>query len=304
MDSVALNNAISVPYTNTLAGSAASQTVPGGQTFADLLTAQLSDTTQVTLAESAGVAASSLSDASALAGYNIVYDSDVTADGTAAADITATDATASGTNSVSTSNESDSSNNTLMTLLMMMCSGSSGESNGTNAAMMSLLSSLQDSGISSLLSAGDISSLTSILSGQTSATGKTIVDQAMTRLGDPYSKSKRGTGNYVDCSYFAQWAYKQAGIDIPGTAAAQAKYCYENGYTISKDELKPGDLIFWTKHSSDSGRWREIHHVAIYAGDGKIVEAKNPKNGVEVDDIWGKSGNGGDWEIVMYARPY
>jgi len=128
--------------------------------------------------------------------------------------------------------------------------------------------------------------------------GKSIVDAAMSRLGDPYSKTYRGSGNYVDCSYLAQWAYKQAGISIPGTAAAQAKYCYENGFTISKSELKPGDLIFWENTQSDT-RWRHIHHVGIYAGNGKVVEAKGTKKGVEIDDIW----ESGKWKIVMYARP-
>jgi cell wall-associated NlpC family hydrolase len=195
----------------------------------------------------------------------------------------------------------------MLLMMMMMCGGGSSVSGGgMNAAMTSLLSAMQGDGLSGLLSASGLSALRSaaFANPASGATGQAIVNQAMTRLGDPYSKSKRGTGNYVDCSYLAQWAYKQMGVDIPGTAAAQAKYCYENGYTISKDELQPGDLVFWTKHSSTAGRWRNIHHVGIYAGDGKLVEAKNNKNGVEVDDMWGQEGSGGDWEIVMYARPY
>ena len=223
---------------------------------------------------------------------------DAAQDYTALAETETDDATLAETAGIETQDDQ------LMQLLLMMAN-SSGGSNGMNAGMLSLLSNLQGDGVNGLLRTSSLSELASILIGQTTnATGQTIVNQAMTRLGDPYSKSKRGTGDYVDCSYLAQWAYKQAGVDIPGTAAKQAQYCYENGYEISKDELRPGDLIFWTKHSATEGRWRDIHHVAIYAGNGKIVEAKNPQNGVEVGNLWGQEGNGGDWEIVMYARPH
>jgi cell wall-associated NlpC family hydrolase len=291
MDSVVLNTATSSLYSSTYAGSAETGTAAESQTFAEMFAAQLQGNT---LAAVSGVnTESASSEAETVAGT----DSPAT---------TATGTGSSGTTALSnTADGSDSSDNLMMMLLMMMNAGTSGSGSGMNAAMTSLLSNMQGGGLSNVLASGGLSGLSSAIFNDPafSAKGQAIVNQAMTRLGDPYSKSKRGTGNYVDCSYLAQWAYKQAGVDIPGTAAAQAKYCYENGYTISKDELQPGDLIFWTKHSSDSGRWQEIHHVAIYAGDGKIVEAKNPKNGVEVDDIWGESGSGGDWEIVMYARP-
>lgn len=174
----------------------------------------------------------------------------------------------------------------MLSMCLMMC----GSSLSSSPAMESLLSVLS----------GNPSSQSSEASSEAS-TGKSIVDSALTRIGDPYSKSKRGSGDYVDCSYLAQWAYDQNGISIPGTAAGQAKYCYDNGYTISKDDLKPGDLVFWTEKGSNS-RWHEIHHVAIYAGDGKIVEAKTSTKGVVLDDMWGE--NGDKWQVVMYARPY
>ncbi|MEL7608686.1 MAG: C40 family peptidase [Bacillota bacterium] len=128
-----------------------------------------------------------------------------------------------------------------------------------------------------------------------------IVQAALTRLGDPYSKAKRGTGDYVDCSYLAKWAYEQVGIALPSTSAAQAKYCHDNGYEISKSELQPGDLVFWSDTSCSCGRWNEIHHVAIYAGNNKVIEAKPSTGEVVLDRIWGE--NGSDWKIVMYARP-
>jgi cell wall-associated NlpC family hydrolase len=281
MESVAIGSAVQ-PYNTAGAGSTLAGSVASGQTFAELFAAQMKDNT---LAAVSGV------DTGAASADMAAADADTLSD---------TGVSSYDTSSYTTKSTSDSDDN-LMMMLLLMSAGSSGSSNGMNAAMTSLLSAMQGDGLSSLL---DVSGLSSLNNSTSSATGQAIVQEAVSRLGDPYSKSKRGTGDYVDCSYLAQWAYKQEGIDIPGTAAAQAKYCYENGYTISKDELQPGDLIFWTKHSSTAGRWHNIHHVGIYAGDGKIVEAKNNKNGVEVDNIWGEEGSGGDWEIVMYARPY
>jgi cell wall-associated NlpC family hydrolase len=132
--------------------------------------------------------------------------------------------------------------------------------------------------------------------------GADIVEAALTRLGHPYSQKYRGSKNYVDCSYLAYWAYKQAGVNIPSTSVTQAKYCYDNGYNVGKSELQPGDLIFWSKLSCNCGRWKEIHHVGIYIGDGKTIEASSSSGCVVVRDIWGE--NGATWRIHSYARPY
>jgi cell wall-associated NlpC family hydrolase len=132
--------------------------------------------------------------------------------------------------------------------------------------------------------------------------GAAIVESALTRLGHPYSQPKRGTGDYVDCSYLTWWAYHQAGVDIPSTSDTQAQYCYDNGYNIGKSELQPGDLIFWSKLSCNCGRWQEIHHVGIYIGDGKTIEASSSKGRVVINELWGE--NGATWRIYSYARPY
>lgn len=136
----------------------------------------------------------------------------------------------------------------------------------------------------------------------TGTKGAVIVEAALTRLGHPYSQEYRGTKNYVDCSYLAWWAYNQAGVDIPSTSVTQAKYCYDNGCNIGKSELQPGDLIFWSKPSCHCGRWEEIHHVGIYIGDGKTIEASSGKGRVVINTLWGE--NGTTWRIHSYARPY
>lgn len=122
--------------------------------------------------------------------------------------------------------------------------------------------------------------------------GGIIAQAAIGRVGTPYSK--------LDCSDLSEYAYAQAGVSIPGTSVSQAKFCYDNGYTISASQLQPGDLIFWSKTSCRCGRWNEIHHVAVYIGGGKIVDASSKNGRVVLRDLW----NGDAWQIVLYARPH
>lgn len=192
----------------------------------------------------------------------------------------------------------------ILNLCLMMCSG-----NPASPMMQSLFPALSGglsidafSGTQGL-SAYSLFGINRISSNSAEARlGRKIADTALTRLGDPYSKTYRGQKDYVDCSYLVQWAYKQVGISLPGTSVKQAKYCYDHGMTISKEQLQPGDLIFWSNKASTDGRWHDIHHVGIYAGGGKVIEAKTSTHGVVIDDIWGE--NGKTWKIDMYARPY
>ncbi len=143
-----------------------------------------------------------------------------------------------------------------------------------------------------------------ILNGLPHNVGGNIVRFALTRLGDPYSMAKRGQGNYVDCSYLVRWAYQQAGVTSyrAATAAEQARYCVNNDMLISRDELQPGDVVFWRKNGCHCGRYKEIHHVAIYIGGGMIIEASSSQGCVRIKELWGE-GSGGKWQVFYYARP-
>lgn len=121
-----------------------------------------------------------------------------------------------------------------------------------------------------------------------------IVEAALSRLGAPYSQPKAGRGDFVDCSYLSRWCYREVGLELPRTAAAQAKYCKDNGMTISKEELQPGDLVFFSLKKN--GRFMDISHVGIYAGDGKMVDASSSYGKVVHRDMF-------DEGQVLYARP-
>lgn len=89
---------------------------------------------------------------------------------------------------------------------------------------------------------------------------------ALSKVGSAYQA--RGTGpNAFDCSGLTYWAYQQVGITLPRTSGAQAGV----GRPVSREDLQPGDLVFF---------YHPISHVGIYIGDGKVVHAANPRSGV------------------------
>ena len=131
------------------------------------------------------------------------------------------------------------------------------------------------------------------------ANGKTVVEYALSKVGYPYSQAYRDSGEYYDCSSLAYYAWQNAGVNImyegANTAAAEGKFCYDNNYLINYEEMQPGDLIFYSY--SNNGRFFDITHVAIYVGDGKVVEAANEKIGVVYRSVQTRS------SIVFIGRP-
>ena len=121
----------------------------------------------------------------------------------------------------------------------------------------------------------------------------------MWKVGYPYSQAYRDSGNYYDCSSLAYYAWRSAGVNImyegSNTAASEGKYCYDNNLLVNYDEMQPGDLIFYSY--SSNGRFMNITHVAIYVGDGKVVEAANERLGVVYRQVHGRS------SIVFIGRP-
>lgn len=96
------------------------------------------------------------------------------------------------------------------------------------------------------------------------------VTSALSQQGVPYSWGGTTPGVGFDCSGLVQWAYGEAGVDIPRVAVDQTV-----GDQVSQDELLPGDLAVWDGH------------VAMYIGDGQIVEAGDPVSvsSVRTDNI-------------------
>ena len=134
--------------------------------------------------------------------------------------------------------------------------------------------------------------------------GADVVRAALTKLGCPYVWGAKGSSKF-DCSGLAYWAIHEVdpelGDHMYTNAAGQAKYCHDRGLLVAWSELEPGDLVFWVnKKCEGCHRWKEIHHVGIYVGDGKVVEASSSKGCVVVRDLWQTK----NYPIIMFGRPY
>ena len=64
-----------------------------------------------------------------------------------------------------------------------------------------------------------------------------------------------------------------AGVALPHSSSAQ----YSSGPRIAGSGLRPGDLVFY---------YSPISHVGMYIGNGKIVDAANPRSGVRVTGLY------------------
>ena len=106
-----------------------------------------------------------------------------------------------------------------------------------------------------------------------SSNGSSIVATAKQYLGYKYTYGGSSPSTGFDCSGFTSYVFKQHGISLNRTAAAQ----YSNGVAVSRANLQPGDLVMFGK----SG----INHVAIYIGGGQIIHASTPSTGVRIDSL-------------------
>jgi cell wall-associated NlpC family hydrolase len=97
---------------------------------------------------------------------------------------------------------------------------------------------------------------------------------ALSRVGMPYVWGGDGP-DVFDCSGLVQWAFRQAGIVMPRVAADQAL----TGAPVPVSQLRPGDLLFYHTDPTDPGY---ISHVAIYIGNGWMLQAPEPGENVQV----------------------
>ena len=151
----------------------------------------------------------------------------------------------------------------------------------------------QISGLQGSLTPQEISNITDKISNPTQ---KAVASFVLSKVGYPYSQPLRNSGKAFDCSSLAYYAWKSAGVDISfgggTTAAAEAEGLKDK--TVKEENLQPGDLIFYSY--TTNGRYRNISHVGIYVGNGKMVEAVDEAHGVCLGDYH----NGG---LVMICRP-
>ncbi|MEU9632788.1 C40 family peptidase [Streptomyces tendae] len=104
-----------------------------------------------------------------------------------------------------------------------------------------------------------------------SAGGESAVRFAVEQLGKPYEWGAEGPASY-DCSGLTSVAWERAGTPIPRTSQEQ----WARLDHVPLDELRPGDLVVY---------FPEATHVAMYLGDGMVVQAPRPGADVKVSPI-------------------
>lgn len=125
-----------------------------------------------------------------------------------------------------------------------------------------------------------------------SSTGQSIISLGKKFLGTPYKfGASNTTTRYFDCSSFTQYIFKKYGVNLPRTSVAQSKV----GKAVSKANLRVGDLVFFSSGSRANGR--NVTHVAVYAGNGKILHTYGSP-GVTISNL-----NSGNWKkTYLWAR--
>ena len=121
---------------------------------------------------------------------------------------------------------------------------------------------------SSYLSSTKPSNSSSSTDSSTSSKVDKVLNFASQQLGKPYVWGAQGPNSF-DCSGLTYYVYKNAaGITLPRTSVEQSKY----GTTVSKSNLKAGDLIFFdTSGPNDGG----VSQVGIYVGHGQMIHASS-----------------------------
>ena len=141
------------------------------------------------------------------------------------------------------------------------------------------------------------------LLGSVRDTASELVLSAMNFLGVRYTRGGTSIENGFDCSGFTRHIFEMSvGLVLPRRADEQARA--ENLKAVEKDELKPGDLVFFNTMR------RTFSHVGIYVGEGRFIHAPRTGSAVRVEDMrdayWAKRFTGArraDLKAAAAAEP-
>ena len=101
-----------------------------------------------------------------------------------------------------------------------------------------------------------------------SAEAARLLELAAKHLGTPYRYGGQKPGGF-DCSGFAKYIFGQVGIQLPRTAAEQARV----GVEVPREQLMPGDLVYFRCGGG------AIDHGGIYSGNNQFIHSSSPRSG-------------------------
>lgn len=117
-----------------------------------------------------------------------------------------------------------------------------------------------------------------------------IVETALQYLGVPYVWGGENPDIGFDCSGLVRYVYLKHGIELPHYSG----YQFKMGKPVSKDELMPGDLVFFGN---------PVHHVGIYIGNGYFIHAPKTGDFVKITPLNSRSDYAGARRILGYVMP-
>ncbi|MGH7509521.1 MAG: C40 family peptidase [Gemmatimonadales bacterium] len=123
------------------------------------------------------------------------------------------------------------------------------------------------------------------------ASAANVLATAERHLGARYRYGGETPGAGFDCSGFVQYVFGRRGVDLPRTSREQA-YA-GRGVTDQVASLQPGDLMLFASTGA------RVDHVAIYAGDNRIIHSSSGAGGVVYDDL---SSSRGKWFMARHVE--
>ena len=105
------------------------------------------------------------------------------------------------------------------------------------------------------------------------ASGNDIVSIAYSLIGSAYASGANGPYSF-DCSGFVQYVYSRVGISVSRSSYTQAY----DGVAVSYESAQPGDILNW-------GHGGSVTHSALYVGNGQMIHATNPRQGVVLSNV-------------------
>ena len=116
----------------------------------------------------------------------------------------------------------------------------------------------------------------------TSASSARVLNTADDYLGVPYKWGGTSPETGFDCSGYVRYVFARQGVQLPRTSREQAGA--GQGVTARVSQLRQGDIMLFAETR------KPISHVAIYAGDGRIIHSSSSGRGVRYDDLGTKRG--------------
>lgn len=117
---------------------------------------------------------------------------------------------------------------------------------------------------------------------------RTLMEEATKYIGWPYVWGGSSPSTSFDCSGYVCWVYTQSGVyNLPRTTA---QGIFDQCSVVSREEAKPGDLIFFTgTYASGS----PVSHIGIYVGENQMLHCGNPIGYADIDSTY--------WSSHFYA---